>query len=56
GILLKHSGRSMEEIDRDTDRDKFMAAEEALSYGLIDKVVEDLDAAILPKRKASFGK
>ncbi|MGL4465384.1 MAG: ATP-dependent Clp protease proteolytic subunit [Planctomycetia bacterium] len=56
GILLKHSGRSLEEIDRDTDRDKFMAADEAVTYGLIDKVVEDLDAAILPKRKASFGK
>ena len=39
-ILQKHTGRTMDEIDRDTDRDKFMSAEEARAYGLIDHVVE----------------
>ena len=39
-ILLKHSGRTLEEIRRDTDRDNFMSAEEAFEYGLIDKVIE----------------
>lgn len=45
-ILLKHSGRSLEEIERDTDRDKFMSAEEAQSYGLIDKVLEHIDPTV----------
>lgn len=45
-ILLKHSGRSLEEIERDTDRDKFMSAEEAQSYGLVDKVLEHIDPTV----------
>lgn len=43
-ILLKHSGRTLEEIRRDTDRDNFMSAEEARDYGLVDHVVETLAA------------
>ncbi len=39
-ILLKHTGRPLEVIERDTDRDRFMSAEEALEYGLIDSVIE----------------
>jgi ATP-dependent Clp protease protease subunit len=39
-ILFKHTGRPLEEIERDTDRDRFMAADEAMEYGLIDHVVE----------------
>jgi len=39
-ILLKHSGRPLAEIERDTDRDRFMSAEEARAYGLIDHVIE----------------
>jgi len=39
-ILLKHTGRPLETIERDTDRDRFMSAEEAQEYGLIDKVIE----------------
>ncbi len=46
GILLKHSGRSLQDIEQDTDRDKFMSAEEAQSYGLIDKVLEHIDPAL----------
>ncbi|RXZ84559.1 ATP-dependent Clp endopeptidase proteolytic subunit ClpP [Paenibacillaceae bacterium] len=38
-ILVDRTGQSYEKIDRDTDRDYFMSAEEALDYGLIDKVV-----------------
>ncbi len=38
-MLAKHSGRSMEEIERDTDRDNFMGGEEAVAYGLVDKVL-----------------
>jgi len=38
-ILADHSGQSIETITRDTDRDFFMSAEEAVKYGLIDEVV-----------------
>jgi len=38
-ILAVHTGRSLEEIARDTDRDFFMSAEEAKKYGLVDEVV-----------------
>ena len=36
----KHSGRPLEEVVRDTDRDHFMSADEAKDWGLIDKVIE----------------
>jgi ATP-dependent Clp protease protease subunit len=39
-ILLKHTGRPLEKIEQDTDRDRFMSAEEALEYGLIDRVID----------------
>lgn len=39
-ILCKHTGQSMEVIRRDTERDFFLGAEEAVKYGLIDQVVE----------------
>jgi ATP-dependent Clp protease protease subunit len=38
-MLAKHTGQSMEVIERDTDRDNFMSADESVSYGLIDKVL-----------------
>ena len=38
-ILSENTGRSIEEIERDTDRDNFMSAHEALNYGLIDSVI-----------------
>ena len=37
-ILAENTGRSIEEIARDTERDNFMTAEQALEYGLIDKI------------------
>lgn len=39
GILAKHTGKSLEEVDRDADRDNYMTAEEAAAYGLVDKVL-----------------
>ena len=44
-IYQKHTGRDLEELERDTDRDRFLSAEEAKEYGLIDTVVSDLSAA-----------
>ena len=41
-ILQKHTGKTMDEIVRDTDRDNFMSAEEAKEYGLVDQVVEKM--------------
>ena len=38
-MLAKHTGQSLEVIDRDTDRDNFMSADESVSYGLVDKVL-----------------
>lgn len=38
-ILAENTGRTIEEIERDTDRDNFMGAKEALEYGLIDSVI-----------------
>jgi ATP-dependent Clp protease protease subunit len=38
-ILAKHTGQSVEKIARDTDRDNFLSAEEAVKYGLVDKVL-----------------
>lgn len=38
-ILAYHTGRTAEEIDRDTERDNFMSAEQSVAYGMIDKVI-----------------
>ena len=38
-ILAKHSGKTVEEIEKDSDRDNWMKAEEAKTYGLIDEVL-----------------
>ena len=40
-ILQKHSGQDLSTIETDTERDRFMEAEEAKKYGLIDKVISD---------------
>ena len=39
-ILAANTGKSVEEISRDTERDNYMTAQEAVAYGLIDSVVE----------------
>lgn len=39
-IYRKHTGQTLEKLQEDTDRDRFMSAEEARDYGLIDKVVD----------------
>ena len=39
-ILAKNTGKSIDEIARDTERDNYMTADEALAYGLIDKVID----------------
>ena len=39
-ILAKHSGQKINKVEKDADRDYFMSAEEAVKYGLVDKVIE----------------
>lgn len=41
-ILAKHTGRPLEQIEKDTDRDFYLSAEEAKAYGLIDEVIQPL--------------
>jgi ATP-dependent Clp protease, protease subunit len=44
-ILLRHTGHPLEKIEQDTDRDRFMSAQEALDYRLIDEVIERMPTA-----------
>ncbi|MGD1856084.1 MAG: ATP-dependent Clp protease proteolytic subunit [Leptolyngbyaceae cyanobacterium] len=41
GLMAEHTGQTIEKIEKDTDRDNFMSAEEAKAYGLIDRVIEE---------------
>lgn len=44
-ILAKHTGQSLKTIEKDTDRDRFMTAQAALEYGIIDEVLEPRSGA-----------
>jgi ATP-dependent Clp protease protease subunit len=50
-ILARHTGQPVEKIKNDTDRDNFMRAEDAVSYGLIDKVLSDRASLAVPSTK-----
>ena len=45
-LLAKHTGQPLEKVERDTDRDNYMSAEEAQAYGLIDQVIESRNDVI----------
>jgi ATP-dependent Clp protease protease subunit len=47
-ILIKHTGHPLDKVEKDTDRDRFMSSEEALEYGLIDRVIEHMTPAPAP--------
>ena len=40
GILAKHTGKTLEQVEKDTDRNNFMSAAEAKAYGLVDEIIE----------------
>lgn len=42
-IMIRHTGHTLEKIEQDTDRDRFMSAEEAVEYQLIDRVVSSVN-------------
>ena len=50
-ILIKHTGHPLGQIEKDTDRDRFMAADEALEYRLIDRVIEHMEGSPIAKVK-----
>ena len=52
GILAANTGQSLETIQRDTERDNYMTAEEAVAYGLADRVLVDRNAAAPAKDEA----
>ena len=50
-ILKKHTGHTLDKIEADTDRDRFMTAEEAAEYHLIDRVIEKMEGPIGTRSK-----
>ena len=50
-ILIKHTGHPLEKIEKDTDRDRFMSAEEAAEYRLVDKVINKMQVVPRPAVK-----
>jgi ATP-dependent Clp protease, protease subunit len=50
-ILQKHTGQPLEKVERDTDRDNFMSAQEAKEYGLVDHVLDRLPPGHHPHRQ-----
>jgi ATP-dependent Clp protease protease subunit len=52
-ILLRHTGQTLERIEKDTDRDKFMSAKEAQEYGIVDNVLERLPPEQVQARPAA---
>src|SRR5580765_579513 len=48
-ILLRHTGQTLEKIEKDTDRDNFMSAAEATQYGIVDHVLDRMPASMNPK-------
>nr|WP_293853727.1 ATP-dependent Clp endopeptidase proteolytic subunit ClpP [Steroidobacter sp.] len=55
-ILSKHTGQTVERISKDTDRDNFMGGEAAVSYGLIDRVMERRGEPALAVAAAAGGR
>ena len=50
-ILIKHTGHPLEKIEKDTDRDRFMSAEEAAEYRIVDKVITQMQIVPRPTAK-----
>src|SRR5438874_3714108 len=50
-ILIKHTGHPLDKIEKDTDRDRFMSAEEAAEYHLVDRVIEHM--TVVPQTRKS---
>ena len=55
-LMSKHTGRPVEQIERDFDRDRYMSGEEAREYGIIDHVITHKDALVEPTALAAATK
>jgi ATP-dependent Clp protease protease subunit len=55
-ILAKHSGQTIEKISTETERDRYMTAQEACEYGLIDEVLKEEDKEKKAGKKSDKGK
>ncbi|HEX3156888.1 MAG TPA: ATP-dependent Clp endopeptidase proteolytic subunit ClpP [Gemmatimonadaceae bacterium] len=53
-LMAKHTGRAVEQIERDIDRDRFMSAEEAQAYGIIDQIVQHRGEIVEETRQPSL--
>jgi ATP-dependent Clp protease protease subunit len=49
-LLSKHTGQPIERIEKETDRDNFMSAQEAVEFGLVDQVLERMPVTMNPSR------
>ncbi len=56
GLLSKHTGQPLERIEHDTDRDRYLSAEEAKEYGLIDNVIAHPGGLVEPSALAAVTK
>ena len=54
--MAKHTGRPVEQIERDMDRDRFMSADEAKEYGIIDNVITQRGEIVEPSALAAVTK
>jgi ATP-dependent Clp protease protease subunit len=50
-ITAKHTGKPIEQVTRDSERDFYMTAEEAVAYGIIDKILEKKPEEIKTEKK-----
>ena len=50
GYLAEHTGKSLEKITEDTERDFFMSPEESKEYGIIDQVIDKTSAGTVPSQ------
>jgi ATP-dependent Clp protease protease subunit len=55
-LWTKHTGQSMERIERDTDRDRYLSAEEAKDYGIVDHVITQRGEVVEPSTLAAVTK
>jgi ATP-dependent Clp protease protease subunit len=54
-LYSKHTGKTVDQVEKDMDRDRFMSAEEAVEYGLIDKVIQNVVESGNGKKASSSG-
>jgi ATP-dependent Clp protease protease subunit len=53
-LVARHTGQDVETIERDSRRDRWFTAEEALDYGFVDRVIESIDD-VSPNRPTRVG-